>query len=251
MSSSFRAVSPIIPSLDHPPRRAPKAHSRPRIGEEVRSISVEGTVIEAVSEQEDAIVVTVRPNSRAKRRCPRWDRRCRSYDRGDGPRRWRALDLGSTRVYLEAESPRVQCPEHGVITAAVPWARQRSRFTRHFEDQTAWLATQCSKTAVQLLMRTSWMSVGRIITRVVAEAGLPNLTRLRPNGINEFAYRRGQRYLTLVVDHDTGTVPSDCTRQRLSSPWRCSASKASARHCLVESERHGNVRRQVFMGVTT
>ncbi len=35
--------------------------------------------------------------------------------------RRRALDLGTTRAYLEVAAPRVDCPEHGVVVAAVPW----------------------------------------------------------------------------------------------------------------------------------
>jgi transposase len=33
------------------------------------------------------------------------------------------LDAGTMRVYLEADAPRVSCAEHGVVVAAVPWAR--------------------------------------------------------------------------------------------------------------------------------
>jgi transposase len=38
--------------------------------------------------------------------------------------RWRALDLGTVKTFLEADSPRVRCAEHGVVAAQVPWARQ-------------------------------------------------------------------------------------------------------------------------------
>ena len=36
-------------------------------------------------------------------------RRSPGYDRGEGRRRWRALDLGTTKVFLEADAPRVRC----------------------------------------------------------------------------------------------------------------------------------------------
>lgn len=47
------------------------------------------------------------------------------YDRGEGRRRWRHLDLGVVRSFIEAEAPRVRCPEHGVVVAWVPWARHK------------------------------------------------------------------------------------------------------------------------------
>ncbi len=116
-----------------------------------------------------ALVVSVRPAARERDRCPHCRRRCPGYDLGDGRRRWRALDFGTTFAYLEADAPRVSCKRHGVVVAAVPWARHDSAFTRQFEDQVAWLTVQASKTAVSQLMRVAWRTVGWICTRVTDE----------------------------------------------------------------------------------
>jgi len=126
------------------------------------------------------------------------------YDGGAGRRRWRALDLGTVRVVLEADAPRVRCPAHGVIVAHLPWARHGAGHTYAFDDQTAWLAVQCSKSAVRQLMRVAWRTVGAIITRVAddALAGTDRFANLRRIGIDEISYKRGHRYLTIVVDHD-------------------------------------------------
>jgi len=90
----------------------------------------------------------------------------------------------------------------------VPWARHGAGHTRAFDDQVAWLATHTSKTAVVELMRVAWRTVGAIIGRVVADGRAAHdpfdgLVRI---GIDEISYRRGQRYLTVVVDHDTGRL---------------------------------------------
>jgi len=153
-------------------------------------------------------VVAVRPAWRERRRCGVCRRRCPGYDGGEGRRRWRALDLGTIRCYLEAEAPRVRCRRHGVVVAAVPWARHDSRFTRSFEDQVAWLVCECSKRAVSELMRIAWLSVGRIIARVAAEKRerFDPLDYLRRIGIDEISYRKGHRYLTVVLDHDSGLL---------------------------------------------
>jgi transposase len=155
-----------------------------------------------------AVVVAIRPRARERGRCPHCRRRCAGYDWGEGRRRWRALDLGTTFAFVEAEAPRVRCRRHGVVVAAVPWARHDSAFTRAFEDQTAWLAVNTSKSAVSELMRIAWRSVGWICERVMREAQaqrdlLAGLARL---GFDEIAIRKGQRYLTVVVDHDTGRL---------------------------------------------
>ena len=75
------------------------------------------------------LVVLVRPSKCARSRCSQCWRRCPGYDQGGGIRRWRALDHGSTMVFLQATAPRVSCHRHGVVVAAVPWARPAARAT--------------------------------------------------------------------------------------------------------------------------
>jgi transposase len=157
---------------------------------------------------EGEVVVAARPGWRERDRCGVCRRRSPGFDLGDGRRRWRALDLGTTFAFVEAESPRVTCPRHGVVVCAVPWARHNARFTRAFEDQVAWLAVNTSKSAVAALMRIAWRTVGGICERVAAEATreVDLLADLRRIGIDEISHRKGQRYLTVVVDHDSGRL---------------------------------------------
>lgn len=175
-----------------------------------RVLGLARTVIEAVVFDEDAgeVVASVRPRKGAQRRCGRCGRRGPWFDRGEGRRRWRALDLGTMRVWLEADAPRVSCRVHGPTVIEVPWARHGVGHTRDFDDTVAWLATQCSKTAVTELMRVAWRTVGAIVARVSADvdARVDRLAGLRRIGIDEISYKRGHRYLTVVVDHDTGAL---------------------------------------------
>lgn len=167
------------------------------------------TVVEGVDETADGVVVRVRPVRRAQGRCGRCLRRCRGYDQGRGRRRWRTLDVAGKRAFLEADQPRVRCPEHGVVVSAVPWARHGAGHTRDFDAQAVWLVRQMSKTAVCVLLRTAWRTVGQIIARVVADADAvagDRLDGLRRIGIDEISYRRGHKYLTVVVDHATGRL---------------------------------------------
>ena len=154
------------------------------------------------------VVVAARPRWRERDRCGICRRRSPGFDLGEGRRRWRALDLGTTLAFVEADAPRVTCRRHGVVVCAVPWARHGSRFTRAFEDQTAWLAVHCSKTAVAQLMRIAWRTVGAIIERIAegAQREVDLLAGLKRIGIDEISHRTGQRYLTVVVCHDTGRL---------------------------------------------
>jgi transposase len=171
-------------------------------------LGLEKTVVEAVEEEDGAIVIKVRPHARQLDRCPHCRRRCPGYDQGEGRRRWRALDLGTTFCLLEADAPRVECRQHGVVVAAVPWARHDAWFTRSFDDQAAWLAVNTSKSAICQLMRIAWRTVGRICERVSAEAkaGRDLLAGLTELGFDEISIRKGQKYLTVVVDHRSGRL---------------------------------------------
>jgi transposase len=170
-------------------------------------LGVEKTIVERVEFDEDELVLVahVRPTRGERRRCGICRRRCPGYDQGEGPRRWRCLDLGAVQAVLEADAPRVRCAEHGVVVAGVPWARHGAGHTRFFDDQVAWLAVTCSKSAVMELMRIAWRTVGAIVTRVAQEAmaGVDSFAGLRRIGIDEISYKKGHRYLTVVVDHDS------------------------------------------------
>jgi len=74
-----------------------------------RLLGLVNAVVEDVcfDDLEECVVVSVRPRNATKRRCGNCGRRCPGYDRGEGRRRWRALDLGTIRAFLESDSPRV------------------------------------------------------------------------------------------------------------------------------------------------
>jgi transposase len=156
----------------------------------------------------EVLVFAVRCKAREAGRCSRCRKRCPGYDGGDGTRRWRTLDVGTTKAYLQAAAPRVECPEHGVVVAHVPWARPGAKHTWAFEDTCAWLAAHAAMSVLTVLLRIAWRTVAAIVTRVVADGRdtndlLAGLTRI---GIDEIAYRKGHRYLTVIVDHTTGRL---------------------------------------------
>jgi transposase len=178
----------------------------------VRAAGVERTVVEEVYVHpvEPVKVVSVRPDRRWQRRprCGVCLRRAPLYDRGHR-RRWRSLDEGLLRVYFEADLPRVACPEDGVVIAAVPWARHGAGHTVPFDETVAWFAPGASKKLISVLLRINWHTVGSILTRVMADRDgqdgdrLAGVTRI---GIDEVSFAKGQRYLTVVVCHDSGRL---------------------------------------------
>ena len=123
-----------------------------------QNMIVEGVNIEVETRQrrkqpvtEEVLVFTVRPKAAAAGRCSRCLARCPGYDAGDGVRRWRILDVGSTKAYLQSAAPRVSCHEHGVVVAHVPWARRGAKCSYAFEDTCAWLAAHTALSVVTVV----------------------------------------------------------------------------------------------------
>lgn len=144
-----------------------------------------------------------------KMKCPICGKKCKGYDTTTLKRKWRTLDFGSAKTYLVADVHRICCPEHGIHTEAVPWAEHCSRFTKEFEQQVAYLALNVSKKQVAEQMRIAWNTVGPIISRVKnklepnSKARFEGMTRI---GIDETSYKKGHKYMTIVVDHDANQV---------------------------------------------
>ena len=122
-------------------------------------------------------------------------------------KRWRHLDQGGLPCVIECDLRRLYCPGCGDLPEHVEWARSGARYTRDFDDLTAWLAQQMSQTQVTRLMRIGWETVGNIVTRVVAEK-LPDgrLDGLELIGVDEVSYGADHKFLTCVADHATGGI---------------------------------------------
>ncbi|MDJ0764323.1 MAG: ISL3 family transposase [Myxococcota bacterium] len=164
----------------------------------ISSLFVTGVYLEEV-----CVVLPVKPSWRLPR-CSECTRICPGYDHAHKPVRWVHLGIGGLRLILEYAPRRVECPDCGVRVEMVPWARPGSRFTKPFEEMTAYLAQITNKTEVARIMGISWRTVGNIVERVVAEKLDPNrLNGLRRIGVDEFSYRKRHRYITTVVDHET------------------------------------------------
>jgi transposase len=165
-------------------------------------LALPGVSVQRVHFAPHQVVVTVALRRR-QLRCPLCPYTTRArYDTRPLLSCWRHLDLSAWRLEVRVGLRRLRCPTHGVHTEAVPFARAGADFTRDFEDLVGWLATQMDKTAICRLLRIDWDSVGRIITRVMADKLDPQrLEKLFVIGVDEVSWRKGQRFLTLVSDH--------------------------------------------------
>lgn len=116
-------------------------------------------------------------------------------------RQWRHLDTCQYRTILHAEPPRSQCPTHGVRVVKLPWAEPSGRFTALFEAVAiSWLKTASQK-AVAEQLGLSWDEVHGIMERAVKRGLKRREAEPVPRlGVDEKAFRKGQKYLTVVND---------------------------------------------------
>ena len=141
--------------------------------------------------EDDRFTISVHPTKGQQCLCPVCQKKCSYYDSLE-TRKWRSLDMGYTKVFLEAPVHRIECPVHGVLTEYVPWARHHSSFTRDFENTAAWMALYLPKTAVSTYMRITWNTIGPIISRYRKDADpCPEhrFNGLKHIGIDETSYK--------------------------------------------------------------
>ncbi len=167
-----------------------------------RLLALPGIWVRDVEFTDEAVVVSVALRRRLLS-CPECEFETKArYDRRPVESTWRHLDLGIWRLEVRSQLRRLSCPDHGVRTEGVPFARAGSRHTADLEDLVGFLATQMDKTAICRLVRVDWDTVGRMITRVM-ETGLDasRLDSLFEIGVDDVSWRRRHKYLTLVSDH--------------------------------------------------
>lgn len=121
---------------------------------------------------------------------------------------WRHMDTCQFSTYLHARIPRVDCPDHGVLQVKVPWAEPRSRFTLLFERFVIAVIEQCATVqGTCRLLRMTWDEVWAIMSRAVSRGLQRKQERLIPVvGVDEKAFKKGHRYMTVVCDLEKATV---------------------------------------------
>jgi transposase len=176
-----------------------------------RLLDLPGVWVKKVRFEPDRVVVTVALRRR-RLHCPKCSYATRHREnRQKHESVWRHLDLGVWRLEVHAMLRRLRCPEHGVHVEGVPFARDGAQFTRDFENLAAWLASKTDKTATCRLVRIDWRTIGRIIERVAGELiDSDRLSNLFEISVDEVAWRKGHRYLTLIGDHLRGCVVWGC-----------------------------------------
>jgi transposase len=146
------------------------------------------------------VAVVERANSRPI--CSGCGRPGPGYDRL-GKRRFEFVPLWAIPVFFLYAPRRVACRRCGVKVESMPWASGKSRLTQAYAWFLARWAKRLSWREVAAVFHTSWDSVFRAVEMAV-EWGRShqNLDGVKAIGIDEIAWKKGHKYLTLVYQID-------------------------------------------------
>lgn len=136
---------------------------------------------------------------------------CQSSDvifRGTTSRRFRIVPIGSKRVFLDFDVKRLECRHCGKIRQEkISFADARFTYSHAFERYALELSKHMMIQDVARHLSVSWDVIKdiqkRYLTRRFSQQSFKNVRRI---AIDEIAVRKGHRYLTVVLDMDTGAV---------------------------------------------
>lgn len=149
-----------------------------------------------------SLEVGIHPRKNSRPVCSGCGRRGPQYDRL-APRRFEFVPLWGLAVYFVYRMRRVDCRRCGGKVERVPWAHGRSRLTTTYRWFLAAWARRLSWQEVANAFHTSWQSVFRSVRFAVLWGRLHRKWgRIEAIGIDEIAWRKGHRYLTLVYQID-------------------------------------------------
>jgi transposase len=154
-----------------------------------------------------AVHFALEPDGRTTARCHQCGALCPSVHSWTA-RPVRDLDLAGTRVTLDCALRKVFCPACGRIVteqceAAHPYRRVTPRLARYVYG----LCQKMSLSDVAAHVGLDWKTV-RAIDKAFLEQefGATNYGGLQILAVDEIAIRKGQRYLSVVLDYESGRV---------------------------------------------
>ena len=140
-------------------------------------------------------------------RCPN----CESTNvvrRGQKKRRFRTVPIGRKTVFIILAIPRVGCQDCGVVRQVkIGFADYRRTYTRAFERYVLDLSRMMTIQDVAQHLNVGWDMIKDIQKRhLLKHYAKPKLKHLRFLAVDEISIAKGHRYLTVVLDLESGAV---------------------------------------------
>src|SRR5271157_47500 len=128
--------------------------------------------------------------------------------RGEVERRFRSFPIGSRATFVILPIRRVECRQCGLVRQVkIPFAESRRSYTKASERYALELSKRMTIRDVAAHLGVSWDVIKEIQKRDLSRRfAKPKLKHLRAIAIDEIAVGKGHRYLTVVMDLESGAV---------------------------------------------
>jgi transposase len=157
---------------------------------------VEGSTIPTLE-----VEIQSRSNSRPV--CSGCGRKRPGYDRSP-ERLFEFIPMWGHKVFFRYTPRRVECPDCGIRVERMPWVTGKHRLTEAYAWFLADWAKRLSWKEVAEAFRTTWDHVFCSVERAVTWGREhQDLSGIKAIGVDEIAWQRGHRYLTLVYQIDS------------------------------------------------
>lgn len=139
--------------------------------------------------------------------CPECGKMCKRAGYEKEERVWRHGDCLFYPCYVHSRRPRVTCSEHKTKVVEAPWARKNSRFTMLFEGYALLIMADMPILKASKILRCGEKSLTKILRYWVNKAVKEDdLSKVRSVSIDETSFKRGQSYVTVVIDAEKRRV---------------------------------------------
>ena len=155
---------------------------------------------------EGRVVFTVRQRLHTCR-CPRCGSR-KIIHHGHETRTFKTVPIGHKPAFIVLPIPRVECRRCKIIRqVALPFADARRRYTKAFERYALELCRLMTIQDVALHLQVGWDTIKDILKRDLQHRfKKPRLGKLKQIAIDEISIGHGHRYLTVVLNLESGAV---------------------------------------------
>lgn len=140
-------------------------------------------------------------------RCPNCGSK-RIHCHGGETRRWKCPPAGRKKVFVEMNVPRVECLDcRSRRRLPVAFAAPRRTYTRAFERYVWELSRMTTIRDIAVHLGVGWDLIKAIQKRrLKRKYSKPRLRDLKRIAIDEISNSKGHKYLTIVLDLDSGRV---------------------------------------------
>jgi transposase len=157
--------------------------------------------------EKEAMEITIDVRPTAEFVCPKCGGKTNRYGYEPNEREWRHGDCMFYPCYIKCRRPKVRCEHCGVQQINAPFERKNSSFTLYFEGYALMIMKHMPIANAAEILRCNEKSLTTILCYWVEKAvNEDDLSDVYALSIDETSFKKGHKYVTVVIDADERRV---------------------------------------------